>query len=173
MDPNVPNRLMGPLPTTGIRLGLPRPQTVVLITLLAATLVMPVSYRAGADHAHAHTIFQGLIDTLVGHPHHHGDPVTPVPSDPVSPFTPAGVPLSLLEPHEDAFDRTDAVQTALDVPEQLGLSKPITAQASIQWLGLLIAALLIGAGSRRLFHEVPHLVSRTVGVEIPPPRQVW
>ncbi|MDQ3443710.1 MAG: hypothetical protein M3490_08905 [Chloroflexota bacterium] len=58
------------MPTTQAPSGLPRPQTMVLLILLLATIVMPVNYRAGTDYGHAHTIFHGLIDAVAGHHHH-------------------------------------------------------------------------------------------------------
>ncbi|HEV2066621.1 MAG TPA: hypothetical protein VGR08_07285, partial [Thermomicrobiales bacterium] len=48
----------------------------MLASLVALVMLMPVSYRAGADVSHSHTIFQGLIDTIIGLPHHHSSPVS-------------------------------------------------------------------------------------------------
>lgn len=115
------------------------------MTLLLATIVMPVNYRAGADHEHAHTIFQGMIDAIIGHPHHH-----------------AG--------HMIDHDHLDPVSPDPDAPELLGLSMSIISFATIQALGLLVASLLAGAASRPLFSKARRLLTRTVGVEVPPPR---
>jgi hypothetical protein len=72
----------------------PRPESIRLGVLVLATLLMPVSYRAGSDISHPHTIFQGLVDLITGEPHHHG-PAEPVPDrTTVSPFAPVTAPLS-------------------------------------------------------------------------------
>jgi len=155
-----------------MRLGAPQPQTVVVLVLFAATLVMPVSYRAGADHAHAHTIIQGIIDTIVGHPHHHGDHAHEPSAQLGSPFAPTGPSLSVYAGPEDVNRQAEDVTPELDPPERLGLSMPISAAAAVQALGMLVAALLGGACRRPLWHEARRLLNRTVGVETPPPRPV-
>ncbi len=153
-----------------IRQRLPGSQSVVLLTLLLATIVMPVNYRAGTDQAHAHTIFQGLIDAVVGHHHHHDEPVGNVLPEPSSPFAPAAIPLSIHEDgHVEPLSLDSAIQET-DAPELLGLSMPITSFASIQALGQLVAALLTGASARPQWGQTPHLLNRAVGVEVPPPR---
>lgn len=153
-----------------IRCRLPAPQSVVLLALLLTTFVMPVSYRAGGDHAHAHTIFQGLIDAIVGQPHHHGPDDTA--ADPASPFAPAAIPLSAhADLREDPRSADEPVVTKVDTPEQLGLSMPIVASAAILTLGLLVAALLTLQDGRQIWANGARLLAREVGVEIPPPRQ--
>lgn len=158
-----------------IRRGLPRPQTVVLLTLLLATIVMPVDYRAGADVEHPHTIFQGVIDAITGHHHHHHEEpdgargITRVTAT-TSAFVPVGVPLSIVaEPPLQSL-HVEAVSQDTDAPELLGASMPITFLASIQALGQLVAALLAGTIARPLWSQAPRLLNRAVGVEIPPPR---
>lgn len=155
---------------TRIRPTRPQPRTLVLVTLLLATVVMPVNYRAGADHAHAHTIFQGLIDLIAGHPHHHGDHHAGPQADTVSPFAPVGVPLSVLSVPEIDPERRELLTATPDAPELLGLSMPISAFAAIQGLGQAFTAPPSEASAPPAWAKPPHLASRTVGVEIPPPR---
>jgi hypothetical protein len=159
-----------------IRRGLPRPQTVALLTLLLATIVMPVDYRAGAKVEHPHTIFQGVIDAITGHHHHHheeAETTGPVSSPAVTftPFVPVGVPLSILADPLGQPLQVEAVSQDTDAPELLGVSMPITSLASIQALGQLVAALLAGTIARPLWSQAPRLLNRAVGVDIPPPRQ--
>ncbi|MDQ3654072.1 MAG: hypothetical protein M3457_03185 [Chloroflexota bacterium] len=167
------------------RQGLPRPQSVVLLTLLLATIVMPVNYRAGAEVEHPHTIFQGVIDAITGHhQHHHEEPDNAgrvlSPGATLTPFVPVGVPLSILADSLVQPLKVEAVSQDTDAPELLGVSMPITSLASIHALGQLVAALLAGTIVRPLWSQAPRLLNRAVGVEIPPPRlaqvpvwQVW
>ncbi len=134
-------------------MGLPRRESVVLLILLVATVIMPVDYKAGADREHAHTIFQGVIDAITGHSHHHAHP------DDADTAPPPGLP--------------DPVRSEPDVPQPLGSSMPITALAAIQDLGLLIAALLAGAIVRPNWSLAAHLLNRCIGVETPPPRMAY
>lgn len=49
---------------------------MLLGPLAMLLLVMPTSYRAGAEDAHPHPIFQPVIDQIIGRPHHHGEKTT-------------------------------------------------------------------------------------------------
>lgn len=149
-----------------------RPQTLVLITLLLATIAMPVTYRAGAEDEHPHTIFQGMLDAITGHHHHHGastESVEPAAVE-LSPFMPVGIPLSILETPRLEPPHVDDLKGDTDAPELLGVSMPITSLASIQSLGLLVAALLAGVARRPLWSQAAHLLNHVVAVESPPPR---
>lgn len=158
-----------------IRQGLPRPQTVVLLTLLLATVVMPVNYRAGTEVEHPHTIFQGVIDAITGHHHHHHEEAETTgpdlsPGVTLTPFVRVDLPLSILADPLVQPLHVEALSQDTDAPELLGVSMPITSLASIQGLGQLVAALLAGTIARPLWSAAPRLLNRAVGVDIPPPR---
>jgi hypothetical protein len=143
----------------------------MLLTLLVATLVMPVNYRAGAADEHAHTIFQGLIDAIVGHPHHH-DEATAESAGPatartaISPFGNLSVPLVV----QVQAERAAANPRSPDAPRLLAFSMPISDTSAIQALGLLVAALLAGEAIRPLWDQRPRLTAWRVAIEPPPPR---
>ena len=135
----------------GIRLHSPRRQTAMLLVLLLAMLLMPVSYRAGSDREHAHTIFQGMIDAVLGQPHHHHH-----------------------HGEDDAHAENDATAEARpDIPNPLGLSTPISSQAAIQILGLLIAGMLTAVAVRPLWADARRLLERAFTEDPPPPRRAW
>jgi hypothetical protein len=143
----------------------PSPQAVILGVLVLATVLMPVSYRAGSDSAHPHTVFQGVIDLLSGHPHHHT--VEPVNSAPASAlFSPLPTSLLLAVSHVDRV----ATPAEPDIPELLGLSVPISALAAIQELRLLLLALLSSVVIGRIWTAHRSLVAIPSPVESPPPR---
>lgn len=153
----------------------PRPETIVLLILLLATIAMPVTYRTGAEVEHPHTIFQGMIDAITGtHHHHHDHPVGAETDDhaavETSPFVPVGVPLSILENPRLEPPHVDDLNRGTDSPQLPGVSMPITSLASIQSLGLLVAALLAGVADRPLWSQTVRLLNHAVAVESPPPR---
>jgi len=151
----------------------PRARTVVLLTLLMATLIMPVNYRAGTETGHSHTIFQGIIDTIVGHPHHHENQEiasTPEPRSSVSPFASVAIPLSVLVHTDDAVSAGTPTSPEPDLPSLLGLSVPISSTAAIQGLSILIAALLAGFVLRPLWSRQNTPNPWCFGQEPPPPR---
>jgi len=91
------------LPIQARRPGIARSRTSLLLgPLVMLLLVMPVSYRAGADEAHPHPIFQPVIDRIVGHHHHHGDhDHAPGKAAPTVPDTPDMPSLAALKPAVD------------------------------------------------------------------------
>lgn len=138
----------------------------MLALLVALVVLMPVSYRAGTDTSHAHTIFQGLIDRVIGQPHHHHD-------DHVHEADTAAAPS--IGDGEDAVGRPAAERmepspTSPDMPSWLGLSSPIDATAAIHALGALVAGLLAGLTRRSLDTPVRFPVGLMPAVEPPPPR---
>jgi hypothetical protein len=146
----------------------------VLTILLLATMVMPVNYRAGADHQHSHTIFQGMIDAITGHPHHHhnehedsaGEQARPS----LSPFSPVAIPLTVIIEAETAI-ASDTLATSIpDSPHLLGLSTPISASAAIAGLGILIATMLAGSILRPWWSPGRPLADWCSGEDPPPPR---
>jgi len=60
------------LPHTAV----PLRHALLLVSLAALLLVMPVSYRAGTEVAHPHAVFQGWIDAADGSAGHHHHPET-------------------------------------------------------------------------------------------------
>lgn len=158
-----------PQPHLPLLARLPAPRSVLLALLVLATLVMPVNYRAGADREHTHTIFQGLIDTVVGHPHQHGAtaPANDHPSS-ISPFASLAIPLAALVSADSPT--VSPASSESDTPSLLGLSMPISALSAIQALSLLIAALLAGVSSRPLWQSTVRLLDRAFGEDPPPPR---
>ncbi len=152
-----------------IRIPRPGPQAAILGLLIVATLVMPVSYRAGSDTAHAHTVFQGLIDLIAGHQHHHdGEDVAASQSPASMLFSPLPPSLLIAANHVDQIAST----ADPDVPEILGMSVPISALAAIQGLRLLVLALLASIVVGRLWGQIPVLMAIQLAIETPPPRAV-
>jgi hypothetical protein len=148
-------------PISSICSRLPGRNTLALALLVVGVLLMPVSYRAGTDQAHVHTIFQPLLDGLLGDHHHH--PETDAPVAP-SPFSSPGVPLrtSHHAPHDSS--------TATDVPYQVEMAGAGLATTAILGLAVLIATLLADSIVRSLWTAPFHLLPVTIWPEPPPPR---
>lgn len=146
----------------------PRPPAIssmVLAFVGGLTLLMPVNYRAGTDHAHAHTTFQLWIDAATGQSHHHhGD------KDQQH--------VARSAHGSNAHRHTDVVVTIGDAPasEQPDTAEPVSSHMPVQHanaigaLGVLIALLSVVSvlrscwpGGRRLT-GVAHLL------DPPPPR---
>jgi len=149
--------------------------------LVLMTLLMPISYRAGTETSHAHTVFQGIVDAITGHPHHHSGDANAKLSESarLSPFVPANVPLGSLT--LDAGGSTASTSAAAhraedqrtmvpDFPAQLGLSSPIESTSAIHELGSLIALLLAGAVCASLWGKVNRLFQVFITQDPPPPR---
>jgi hypothetical protein len=135
----------------------------LLCLLVIGTFMMPVSYRAGTDSSHPHTIFQVMVDAIAGQTHSHGEgahqPERPAPS----PFAPLSVPLTALT--ADVDPAHDA-----DTPIMLHLSSPISATAAIQVLGLIVASLLLFSPYRHAWALLSTLRPVANRIETPPPR---
>jgi len=150
------------------RLRPPSPRTAMLVLLLAATLVMPIQYKAGAPDEHAHTVFQGLIDAISGYPHHHaGDTAEQRRPTPVSPFANPAIPLQAMI---DADLDSTSPSPVTDVPALLALSMPILAMTAVQALGLLVAAALARVADRDPWDRPARLTGWCRPLEPPPPR---
>ncbi|MDQ3539524.1 MAG: hypothetical protein M3440_02450 [Chloroflexota bacterium] len=143
----------------------------MLALLVALIVMMPVSYRAGTDASHAHTIFQGLIDMMIGQPHHHhgehdhGD--SPGNAEHAVTGSSDGASGST---DPQVAERLEPNATSPDMPTLLGLSSPIDATAAIHALGALIASMLSGSAQRSLRASVRPLDGLTLLVDSPPPR---
>jgi hypothetical protein len=162
---------------------------LALTFVAGLTLLMPVSYRAGTDEAHAHATFQLWIDAATGRSHHHhgaGDTQWQVEVV----FLPA-----LLSPAEVALE---SMRTAADhathahhshgdthgsivvgdapATQQPDSAEPMTSHMPVQHatapgvLGALIALLLVGARLRPRWTDAPRLAGIPACLEPPPPR---
>ncbi len=155
-------------------LGRPGTRLIGLGLLALVMLLMPVSYRAGTGTSHAHSILQGVVDTAVGHPHHHREETgTATSRRIVSPFVPANVPLdSWATGHMGgAGSALSSGQPASpDMPERMGLYSPIEPSSPIQELGALIALLLANAAGAPLWESVTRLLQVSIVQDPPPPR---
>lgn len=151
-------------PASSLRLEpmIPSRKNLLLLVLLGAVLMMPISYRAGDDQAHVHTIFQGMIDAIVGHQHAHD--AQPVRALAPSPFSPPGVPLAAPD------TRHTSPSTDPDLPQQIHVAGPVLAIAALMGLGALVAALLATFAGRLLWFFHAHLTAIDLVLEPPPPR---
>ncbi len=151
-------------------------RTTGLGLLAVLMLLMPVSYRAGTEVSHSHSILQGIVDTLTGHSHHHDEETVSTTSRFVaSPFAPANVPLGSWmtgDASEAASADAGARSGSPDIPEQMGLYSPIESTSPIHELGSLIALLLAGAIRASLWGKANRLLQVCITQDPPPPRPV-
>ena len=142
--------------------------------LILLMLLMPVSYRAGSETVHAHSILQGVVNTVTGHTHHHHEETSAATSRlSVLPLSQATVPI-------DSWMTSSATGTAgassgaqleiPDIPERMGLYGPIEPSSPIQELGALIVLLLAGAARASLWGNMTRLLQVCNGQDLPPPR---
>lgn len=145
----------------------------MLALLVALVVLMPVSYRAGTDASHAHTIFQGPIDMMIGQPHHdHGEydhDDAPYNAKHVRTGT-AHDESGMSDQNHRTAEQLEPSATSPDMPTWLGLSSPIDVVASIHALGALVAAILSGLTQRSLRDSVRTLDGLSVTLEPLPPR---
>ena len=139
---------------------------IVLCLLALATLMMPVSYRAGTDSSHTHTIFQVMIDAVSGTPHTHGEPAHQPARLTPSPFAPLSVPLTA----RVLTDATVDPGAEPDTPVMLQLASPISDTSAIQMLALIVAGLLLFNPQRPTWASPRLPRALTNRIETPPPR---
>jgi hypothetical protein len=153
--------------------------SAALLVATLAAVMMPVSYRAGADLAHPHSILQGVIDDLRGSPHHHhGHQATdPVPQAsslfafdvPLSVssigLVEAGAPTSL---HRIPFEPD--VTTDPDLPTVDNLVTGGDAAGAVSFLTAILVLLFTVVLDRRLWTMPIRLRGVVVPLRIPPPR---
>lgn len=144
----------------------------MLASLVALVMLMPVSYRAGADVSHSHTIFQGLIDAVTRQPHqHHGTPADDSGQrDSGHASSSSGGEHGPVELDHDSGERREPKHHAPDMPTWLGLSTPIDATAAIHALGTLVTAMLGGSARRSIREVARRLTGLSLALEPPPPR---
>ncbi len=139
---------------------------IVLCLLMLATLMMPVSYRAGTGSSHPHTIFQVMIDAISGTPHTHGEPVHQPERHTPSPFAPLSVPLAAAV---QADARVDPAAES-DTPVMLQLTSPISDTSAIQLLALIVAGMLLFGPYRPTWASLRAPRPMPNRIETPPPR---
>lgn len=139
---------------------------VVLCLLVLATLMMPVSYRAGTDASHPHTIFQVMIESVTGTPHTHGEPTRQPGRLTPSPFAPLTVPLTA----RVLTDATVDPASEPDTPVMLQLTSPISDTSAIQLLALIVAGLLLFSPYRPTWVSPRAPRPMPNRIETPPPR---
>ncbi len=117
--------------------------SMVLVFAAVLTILMPVNYRAGADHVHAHTVFQTWIDAATGRSHHH---------------------------HE--YDHHDAATLAIqpDTAEPLTSHMPIQHANLLGALSALIALMSVGVPFRLVWPRGDRLAGIIRRLDPPPPR---
>jgi hypothetical protein len=150
-------------------------------------LLMPVSYRAGTQDAHPHTVFQAILDQVRGEQHTHAgqlaSPETPAPAR--ASFLALNVPLSdwatLIDPGAalESMLRTHHVTHNLgaslpvpdpDLPELTSVHPGADSGAALAQLLLVLALTLLIRPVRRLWFTSPSLQGIRMLVEGPPPR---
>jgi hypothetical protein len=140
----------------------------MLVLLVALVVLMPVSYRAGTTASHPHTIFQGLIDMVVGQPHQHGDDHHH--DSPHGDASRSGIERSPGGLGHRAAERSESRLASPDMPSWLGLSSPIDGTAAIHALGVLVAVILSGSAGRSLWDAVRAFSGLSLKLDPPPPR---
>ena len=143
---------------------MPRAPTLLLWLLIVGAMMMPVDYRATTAEAHTHTMFQAMIDVMVGHAHHHARDLLAVHA----PCRP-GVPVDPSAPREAAPLIGESTSTP-DIPIQLGLSMPLLSITALQMLGLLVSLLVAGTAQSPLWGHATTAYRWITGIELPPPR---
>lgn len=169
---------------------MPPISSLALAFVAGLALLMPVNYRARADHVHAHSTFQIWIDAATGHLHHHDresgrtgqrretnvvsipDPVGPIEVFPnlVQTRTDYSV-LSTIGSTENGSIVGDAPASQQpDAPHPITTLVPIQDTRAMQALGVLIAFLLAGSARRLLWVSDRRLAGIASRLEPPPPR---
>jgi hypothetical protein len=138
-------------------------------------VMMPVSYRAGTESAHPHTIFQAMIDRATGHTHRHPGEHQPhthaTTGSALSPFASPAIPLNVAHTLAPA-PATATMQPDPDVPSittaKPSLDQPLILTAT---LGLLLLAATVVV-RRMMWPRLPWPEALAVAPDIPPPRNL-
>ena len=165
-----------------------------MLGMVSLLLLMPVNYRAGAETAHPHAFFQGMIDLITGQTHEHADadaPVRVIQSVPtpsateasISPFTAPDIPLAAARrvavtvagyPGETSplasSMTTSQMHLSPDTPQLTDLRPALEQGAAIASIGVILTLLLAAAAGRLLWFPETRLTGRTSSCEPPPPR---
>jgi hypothetical protein len=152
------------LPQTAV----PLRHTLLLVSLAALLLVMPVSYRAGTEVAHPHAVFQGWIDAADGSAGHHHHPES------TATHRAAG-----RDHAEHSAARWAAGQDGIaaggpaaeaDTPTLSALKAPLSSAMPLLALAGVLLLLVISAAWRPLWAASASLLGAFSSPEAPPPR---
>lgn len=167
---------------------------MTMLGMVSLLFLMPVNYRAGAEAAHPHAFFQGMIDLITGQPHEHADDdaparaiqAAPTPSATdasISPFTAPDIPLAAArgvavtvagyqaETSQPAPSATTSqMHLSPDTPQLTDLRPAMEQGAAIASIRLVITMLLIAAAGRLLWFTETRLIGWSSSCEPPPPR---
>lgn len=166
--------------------------SAVFVAMALVLLTMPVSYRAGTELVHPHTVFQVMVDQMRGVVHEHGDASStahahkPASTKHViaSPFLSVNVPLSsyaaMISPelavHALMTDQRVPGHLPLtmspDVPNLTSLQAPPELVSALAVLALLLTLLLCRQPLHRIWFGYAPLTGIHTRLETPPPRFV-
>ena len=141
---------------------------LVLGAMAALLLVMPVSYRAGAEMTHPHAVFQLLADAEHGvvHHHHHStaaNHAADTHDEPTETRWTTG--------HHDGRRASVAVRVAPpDTPTLSPLKAPTPPAVSLLGLVAVMLAAVESAVWRPLWGAARRMSGRLLSPEYPPPR---
>lgn len=166
---------------------------VFLAAMALGLLVMPVSYKAGTEQAHPHTVFQIMVDTARGTTHQHGgerqvphahltgyDAELAISTKPA--FLAVNLPLSayavMISP-ELALQHLMAahwipdhppLSVNMDAPSLTSLQGSSELATALNSLLLLLALLLLREPLQRLWFGSRFLTGIRCQIESPPPQ---
>ncbi len=128
---------------------------ILLAAMATLVLLMPVSYRAGAEAAHPHAVFQVWIDSEHGGAHHHH-------AGEVDQGAAGGQAVGM------PGDIADA--EAVDAPTASAMKSPLQHATLLLALGGLWTLLVVGAQWRRFWAWSAPLHGCLLCPDPPPPR---
>jgi hypothetical protein len=163
--------------------------SVLLAIMALLLLTLPVSYRAGSEVSHPHTVFQVMIDQARGATHLHGSEAaaghvhaSTAVTSPTPAFLNLRLPLStyltMVSPELAVqrlttsfwiFDHKPLTMQP-DVPELTSLQVASELATAMFALLLVIAALLVRTPLRRIRFGSRYLTGVPVPILAPPPR---
>ena len=141
---------------------------LLLAFLTGLTLLMPVNYRAGTDHAHPHTAFQLWVDVATGHSHQDDDNWD-------RPQRVTGVAAPAVESTSARKQETIELSQPPLHGKQADTVEPLTSHMTLQYPNLLgalsaLIALMEGGTARPLWFGPQRLTGLVHRLDPPPPR---
>lgn len=152
------------LPQTAV----PLRHALLLVSLAALLLVMPVSYRAGTEVAHPHAVFQGWIDAADGSAGHHHHPETTA-THPAAGRDHAEHSAARWATGQDGIAAGGPAAEA-DTPTLSALKVPLSPAMPLLALAGVLLLLVISAAWRPLWAASASLLGAFPWPEAPPPR---